>query len=234
MSDQEQSKTVGQQQKRAAVIVGRFNPPTIGHYAVVDTVKKYITANPEMKLDVLPIVVVVEGKETSKDKLRNPLTAEERISFMKGSGKADGVRFLKAGSAFAAFEEVRKAGFEPIAVAAGADRGKNYLEMLNKYYKTTDDQPIKHVLIELPREETNEEESPEKIDKDAALEDILRYTDAEIPVTMVSASLARLAVKKGEREKFAIIVGLTKKPELANMMFDKIKAAMETQDAKPE
>jgi hypothetical protein len=229
MSEEKQPQSVGQQAKRAAVIVGRFNPPTIGHYAVVNTVKKFITANPEMKLDAIPIVVVVEGKETSKDKNRNPLTADERISFMKGSGKADGVRFLKAGSAFAAFEEVRKAGYEPIAVAAGADRGSNYLEMLNKYYKAKDGSAIKHTLIELPRAGTNEGE--EKLDKDAALADILKYTDADIPVTMVSASLARLAVQRGEREKFAIIVGLTDKPDLANLMFNKIKAAMETTDA---
>jgi hypothetical protein len=37
-------------------------------------------------------------------------------------------------------------------------------------------------------------------------------------------------VKKGEREKFAIIVGLKDKPKLADLMFDKIKAAMETQN----
>jgi hypothetical protein len=229
MSEEKQPQSVGQQAKRAAVMVGRFNPPTIGHYAVVNTVKKFITANPELKLDTVPIVVVIEGKETSKDKNRNPLTADERISFMKGSGRADGVRFLKAGSAFAAFEEVRKAGYEPIAVAAGADRGSNYLSMLDKYYKTQDGATIKHQLIELPRAGANE--SKEKLDKEAALADILKYTDADIPVTMVSASLARLAVLHGEREKFAIIVGLTDKPDLANMMFNKIKAAMETQDA---
>lgn len=231
MSDTEKQKSVGQQAKRAAVIVGRFNPPTIGHYAVIKTVRKFIEDHPDLKLDVVPIVVVIEGKETSKDKLRNPLTADERISFMRGSGNADGVRFLKASSAFLAFEECRKAGYEPIAVAAGSDRGDNYLEMLNKYYKTADGSVIKHHLIELPRADTNE--SNEKVDKDAALADVLRYTDSDIPVTMVSASLARLAVQKGEREKFAIIVGLTNKPDLANIMFDKIKAAMETMNAKP-
>ena len=227
MSNQEkQPQSVGQQAKRAAVIVGRYNPPTIGHYAVIKAVKAFIMSNKELKLDAVPIVVVVEGKETSKDKQRNPLTGDERIMFMQGSGKADGVRFLKAGSAYAAFEEVRKAGYEPIAIAAGADRGANYLAMLDKYFKTSEGEPIKHRLIELPREETNEE----KLDKNAALNDILKYTDADIPVTMVSASLARLAVQQGEREKFAIIVGLTKKPALATLMFNKIKAAMETQD----
>jgi hypothetical protein len=226
MSDTKNSTV--EQQKRAAVIVGRFNPPTIGHYAVMDTVKTFIRKNESLKLEVIPLVVVVEGKETSKDKKRNPLTAAERISFMLGSGKANGVKFLKASSAFAAFEEVRKAGFEPIAIAAGSDRADTYLTMLDTYFTTPDGEPIDHVKIELPRITNEKTERSEKLNKDAALADILKYVDSELPITMVSASLARLAVQKGEREKFAIIVGLSDKPTLAALMFDKIKAAMES------
>jgi uncharacterized protein YneF (UPF0154 family) len=226
----EETRVVGQQAKRAAVIVGRFNPPTIGHYAVMTAVKKYIKSHPELKLEALPFVVVVEGEKTSKDKKRNPLSGDDRISFMKASGRADGVRFLKAGSAMDAFQAVRRAGFEPIAVAAGSDRAKNYLDMLDKYFKTDSGKPIQHHKIELPREGSGEATN-EELDKDAGLADILKYTDKDLPISMVSASLARMAVTKGERQKFAIIVGLTDKPELANKMFDKIKAAMETQDA---
>lgn len=226
----EQKPSTSEQSKRAAVIIGRFNPPTSGHYALFNTVKKFIRSNEDLRLEAVPIVVVVEGKETSKDKTRNPLTGDERVSFMIGSGKADGVKFLKAGSAFDAFEAVRKAGFEPIAIAAGSDRASNYLSMLDKYFKTSDGESIKHHKIELPRS-ANEETAPkEKIDKDAALADVLKYVDKDLPIEMVSASLARLAVKSGEREKFAIIVGLTDKPKLAALMFDKIKAAMETTD----
>ena len=226
----EETRVVGQQPKRAAVIVGRFNPPTIGHYAVMAAVKKYIKNHPELKLEAVPIVVVVEGEKTSKDKKRNPLSGDDRIAFMGASGKADGIKFLKAGSAMDAFHAVRRAGFEPIAVAGGSDRADNYLQMLDKYFKTDSGKPIKHVVIELPRAGSGEATN-EAIDKDAGLADILKYTDKDLPVSMVSASLARLAVTKGERQKFAIIVGLSDKPDLANKMFDKIKAAMETQDA---
>jgi hypothetical protein len=226
----EETRTVGQQSKRAAVIVGRFNPPTIGHYAVMAAVKKFIKSHPDLKLEAVPIVVVVEGEKTSKDKNRNPLTGDDRIAFMSASGKADGIKFLKAGSAMDAFHAVRRAGFEPIAVAGGSDRAENYLSMLDKYFKTDGGKDIKHFKISLAREGSGEPTN-EGLDKDAALGDILKYTDADLPISMVSASLARLAVKKGERQKFAIIVGLTDKPDLANKMFDKIKAAMETQDA---
>lgn len=218
-------ETVGQQTKRAAVVVGRFNPPTIGHYAVFDAVKKYIRNNQNLQLDAVPIVVVIAGKETSKDKYRNPLSANERISFMTASGKANGVKFLVASSAFVAFEEVRKAGYEPIAVAAGSDRADKYLEMLDKYYKTKDGKEIDHYAITLDRI-TEGEESKEKIDKTAALDDILQYMDDEIPTEMVSASLARRAVMQDEFEKFCVITGMTEKPKLAQKMFDKIKASI--------
>lgn len=219
-------ETVGQQKRRAAVVVGRFNPPTIGHYKVFDIVKKYIRDHQDLRLDAVPIVVVVAGKETSKDKTKNPLTANERVSFMAASGKANGVKFLVAKSAYDAFEEVRKAGFEPIAVAAGSDRGDKYLEMLDKYFKTPDGKEIDHYSITVDRVT----ESKEKIDKKAALDDILQYMDDEVPTNMVSASLARRAVELDEFEKFAVIVGLEDKRHLARKMFDKIKAAMSAQE----
>lgn len=220
-------ESVGQQKRRAAVVIGRFQPATVGHYAVFDSVKKFIRDNEELRLDAVPIVVVIDGKETSKDKSKNPLSASERISFMTGSGKANGIKFLVAKSAFDAFEEVRKAGFEPIAIAAGSDRADKYLEMLDKYFKTKDGKQIKHHAITLQRVSEGKED---KHKKTAALDDILKYMDDDIPTDMVSASLARRAVELGEFEKFAVITGLSEKPELARKMFDKIKHSMETGD----
>ena len=114
-----EEETVGEQPKKAVVMVGRMNPPTAGHYKVIDLMKKFERTNK----GVTPIVVVVAGKETSKDLKKNPLSAEDRVKFMTASGKANGVKFIIAPSAFAAFEEVRKAGYEPYGIAAGSDRG---------------------------------------------------------------------------------------------------------------
>lgn len=224
-----------QQKRRAAVIVGRFNPPTIGHYAVFDTVKKFIRDHQDLQLDAVPVVVVVEGKETSKDKSKNPLTADERIRFMTGSGRANGVKFLVAPSAFEAFQECRRNGYEPIAVAGGSDRADKYLEMLDKYFKTEDGENIDHYQITLKRvNEGTEVEPKEKIDKNAGLDDILNYVDDELPVEMVSASLARRAVQRDEFDKFSIITGLKGKVALARKMFDKIKAAMASMKEKAD
>ena len=49
--------------------------------------KKYAR---EKQNDYRVFVVVVEGEETSKDKSKNPLSGEDRIKFMKASGKAVG------------------------------------------------------------------------------------------------------------------------------------------------
>lgn len=206
-----------QQSKRAAVVIGRFQPPHIGHYAVFDAVKKYIRSNADLGLDMVPIVVIVDGKETSKDKARNPLTGRERQSFLESSGLANGMKFLVASSAYDAFIAVRDAGFEPIAIAAGADRADAYLQMLDTYFKTPTGKKIKHHVIELPRETTPNA---------AALGDILSHMDGELPVKLASASLARLAVSRDEFDKFSIITGLQRKTKLAKLMFEKIRAAI--------
>mgnify|MGYP000987590647 CR=1 FL=1 len=214
-------ETVGEQKKRAVVAVGRMNPPTIGHYKVIDAMKEFIRKNKDLKLDPMPIVVIVEGKETSKDRARNPLTGEERKKFMEASGRANGVKFLISGSAFAAFEDVRKAGYEPIAVAAGSDRAPKYIELLNKYFKTNDDKPIEHHVVPgLDRDMDNETD-----DGPAAFERICQDINdgADIPLSMVSASLTRYAAKMDDLNAFAYLTGL-KKP-LAKTMMQKVSAA---------
>lgn len=234
MDDQTKSQPK-QQSKRAAVVVGRFNPPTIGHYAVFDAVKKYIRSNPELRLDAVPIVVIVEGKNTSKDKHKNPLTGHERQSFMEGSGRANGCKFLISPTAYDAFEDVREAGYEPIAVAAGSDRADTYIGMLDKYFKTPDDKDIDHYVIELPRDaDSTQFGGLEDENKHAALDDILQYMDDDLPINMVSGSLARHAVSRDALDKFAVITGLEGKPKLADLMFKKIKAAQDSMKEEPD
>ena len=104
------------------MVIGRFNPPTKGHYAVINTVKKFIRENKNLGLEAGPVVVIVGGSKSDADKQRNPLSVEERELFMKASGYTNGCTFLSAKNAFEAFGLLRDKGFEPIAVAAGTDR----------------------------------------------------------------------------------------------------------------
>lgn len=201
---------IGFQTKGAVVMIGRMNPATIGHYKVIDSMKAFIRKNKHLNLSPIPIVVIIDGDKTSSDKKKNPLSAEDRIKYMEASGNANGVRYLVASNAFAGFQAVRQAGFEPIVIAAGSDRAQKYLEMLDKYF-TNNGEPVKHYAVPgLTRTDPDESNSEKNID-----------------VSKVSGSMARAAVEAGYVDVFAKIVGLENKPKLAQTLFDKIKTAMQ-------
>ena len=220
----------GRQKKGVVVAVGRFNPPTRGHYKVIGAMKAFIRDNPDLKLDILPVVVIVAGGKTDADKLRNPLSGDERKSFMESSGHANGVKFLVAPSAFAAFAEVRKAGMEPIAVAAGSDRLPGYLKMLDDYF-TEDGQPVKkggksikhHAVSGLERDADSDADDGDSYYQKVV--DMINDGD-RVDDDMISGSLARYAVKQGEQKALAYITNLEKKPKLAEKLFAKLKGAL--------
>ena len=220
----EAAETVGEQPKKAVVMVGRMNPPTGGHYKVIDLMKKFERTHK----GVAPIVVVVAGKETSKDLKKNPLSAEDRIKFMQASGKANGVKFITAPSAFEAFEAVRKAGFEPYAIAAGSDRGSKYKEMLDKYFTAKDGSKLEHLVM------PGLEERGDPDDEGVPSEEVLRMAEEghDIPVHLISGSMARLAVKLGLHKAFAKILGVDQK--LADIIFKKVEAALNSPEPEPE
>lgn len=212
--------------KKVAMVIGRFNPPTRGHYTVINEVKRFIKSNPNIGLEAYPLVVVIGGSKSDSDKKRNPLTVDERILFMSSSGNANGVKFLSAKNAFEAFANARNDGYEPIAIAAGSDRIQDYINILDKHFKDDSGNPIKHYGIKLSRDEdaveTNKEEKQKAMDGTL---DNLKSSNV-LPVDQISGSLARRAVELGFKDEFAKIVGLDKKPVLADKMFAKIEAAI--------
>lgn len=215
--------------KRVAVIIGRFNPPTIGHYAIFDKVKRVLHANKKLDIDVVPVVMVIGGSKSDNDKERNPLSVDDRISFMKASSKADGVIFMSAKNAFAALASLRSSDMEPIAVAAGSDRIEDYKRILDTNFKTPDGKPIKHFKITLDRDKDAGVEQHSE-DKVAALDKILDKLSksGEIDIDLVSASLARRAVNRDMHKEFSILTGLQSKSVLADKMFDKIQFSLRT------
>lgn len=214
--------------KKVAVVIGRFNPPTKGHYAVIDTVKKFIRQNKKLGLEASPAVIIIGGSKSDADKKKNPLSAEERELFMKSSGKANGAMFFIAPNAFAAFSMLREKGYEPVAIAAGTDRIDDYKKMLDKYFLTPDEQPIEHHAIHLERDEDaiEKDKDAKKAAMDKALE-TAKKKGSDIDTDLVSGSLARRAVELGYEPEFAKIVGLEDKPALAKKMFDKIAKAIQ-------
>ena len=203
------------QTKNAVVIVGRFQPPTIGHYKVIDKAKKYIRENKHLNLFTKPILVIVNGKESSKDKKLNPLSVEDRAYYLEHSGRANGVVILSAHNAFAAFNEVRKEGYEPIVVAAGSDRVDDYIRLLDEKFLDLNGKRQKHYKIgELARHELPSSETSLKKIKD----------ESSIDAGEVSGSLARRAAELEYFEEFVKIVGLEKNIPAAKKMFKQIKA----------
>jgi hypothetical protein len=212
--------------KKVAVVIGRFNPPTKGHYAVIDLVKKFIRENKKLGLEAAPVVVVIGGSKSDSDKKRNPLTVDERLVFMKSSGLANGVTFMSATNAFSALAQLRDQGMEPIAIAAGTDRIDDYMRILNKHFLDPNGKTIKHYKVLLDRD--SGAITDDKDAKKAAMDSALSAAKAgkDIDTDIVSGSLARRAVELGYEPEFAKIVGLEAKPALAKKMFDKIKAAI--------
>lgn len=215
------------QAKRVAFAIGRFNPPTEGHYRVINKLKEFIRKNPELNLEATPIVVVVAGEKSSLDKSKNPLSAEDRISFMKASGRANGVIFLTAKNGSIALGIMRDNGYEPIAIGAGSDRAQGYLKLLKKSFFKPDGSELDHVIIPgLDRADVAIE--TKKADKETALNLTLDKMKSSHSLSLedISGSLARRAIELNYLPEFTEIVGLKNKPKLAKLMFDKIKKAM--------
>lgn len=214
------------QNKRVAFAIGRYQPPTAGHYKVIDKMKEFIRTHPELNLEAMPVVIVVAGEKSSEDKQKNPLTAAERISFMEASGRANGVKFLTARNGSIALGVLRDNGYEPIAIGAGSDRAAGYLKMLKKSFTKPDGSEIDHVVIP-GLDRAAEAVETKKIDKKLAVDSAIeKLKDSNLSDDEISGSIARRAVELGYLEEFAKIVGLEKKPELAKLMFNKIKNSM--------
>lgn len=150
------SDKVGCQTRRAVVVVGRFNPPTVGHALAIKTAKRYAQRH---SLDAV-FVVVVAGVNTSKDLHRNPLSATRRILYMQASPDTCGVRYLYAPNAFVAFTSIRHAGYEPVAVVGGVlkdgesvkeDRANSFVKMLDDHFMDSRGEPYAHVAVSIPR-----------------------------------------------------------------------------------
>ena len=215
---------------RIAVVLGRFSPPTKGHYELINKVKSFIKANPELKLEANPVVIVIgndKKEKTAEELLKNPLSIHERILFMKSSGLINGVKFMHATNAFEALTGLRKHDLEPIAIAAGTDRIDDYVRILDNYFKTADEKPIKHHRIHVARDE--DAFASDKEVKSSSIDDTLSaMKNGEDPgIDQISGSLARRAAELGYKTEFARLVGLDHNNNLANALYAKVRKSID-------
>lgn len=192
--------------KNAAVIIGRFNPPTIGHYHLITKVKQFIASKgATYAIDPMPFIIIVDGEKSSRDAETNPLSASERLVLMRKNQDTLACKFVIAGSVIDGFNKIRGMGFEPVLIAGGEDRTSQYIQILKDHNPDID-----RIELSLRRTIVDPNNSDGIIDN---------ITPEDI--NMISASLARAAARSGKFDKFKIITGLADTD--AETVFNKIK-----------
>jgi hypothetical protein len=211
------TSSIPKQSKKAIVMMGRMNPPTAAHLHVIGKMWSY-----SQKHKLTPIVVLVHGEKTSKDKTKNPLDAEDRVSYLRSATpSANGMKiFISKSGGPGAFELVRENGYEPMVVAAGSDRAPGYLKILDEMFLDTDGSPIEHKIM--PGLEDRQDPEEDGTPSEEVLE--LAEKGEDIPMFLISGSMARLAVKLGKRVAFSKVLGV--KQSLSDPIFNKIAEAL--------
>lgn len=107
----------------AVIAVGRMNPPTRGHAVLVRKVKEEAK-----RLGARPILFIVDGEKSGKDKAKNPLTGSQREAYAKRL--FPGVQVDVVSNAYQVLDVLYVQGYEPTVWIAGSDRSLNYQKML--------------------------------------------------------------------------------------------------------
>ena len=107
--------------KEVSFSFGRFNPPTTGHQLLVNKLAK-------LGGDKLLFT------SHSNDKLKNPLTHKQKISFLrKFFGKKVGIPDVSARTVFDIANELQNQGYEKVNMMVGSDRVREFDNLLKKY-----------------------------------------------------------------------------------------------------
>lgn len=213
------------QSKRVAVIIGRFNPPTLGHYSLINKVQDFISNHASLHLESAPVVMIIAGSKSDADLKRNPLSGAERKEFMQLSGKLPaGTQLIIAKNPFEGFAQMRESGLEPIAIGTGEEsRMSDYMRILDRF-KDTDGADISRYPIKLGRDAAAIEFSS-KQEKEEKLTEILNKMRAggKISTDEISGSLLRRAVELGYEEEFLQLTGFSANTSAGLKMFNLIK-----------
>jgi cytidyltransferase-like protein len=104
-----------------SVLLGRFNPPHLGHIKMVKMMK------------YKPVILIVEGKKSSDDKTRNPLSGQERAEMIKKIIPNADVRVVYSANFSPILFHLQKDGKYIVKeIMAGADRVDSYKKMVEK------------------------------------------------------------------------------------------------------
>lgn len=107
-----------------SVAIGRMNPITKGHELVIQKLLEH-----SRDYHSVPVVIIIEGVESSKDKLKNPLTGDERIHFINEI--FPGLKAISFPNAAEAFKQLKENDYNVISLITGSDR--DYSTLLKTY-----------------------------------------------------------------------------------------------------
>ena len=119
-------------QSTAVFAFGRFNPPTKGHEKLIQRVRSVA-----QRMDAKPYVFVTH----SVDK-KNPLTHQERVDYIRSTGRFDDIEIGDAGvkTIVQALQKLMNEGRTRVVIVAGSDRVDYFKNFLNQYNKKNDKQ----------------------------------------------------------------------------------------------
>jgi len=127
------------QKKKVELFLGRMQPIHLGHEAIIKKMKN-------------PVVALVKGKISSKDKERNPLSVKDQTRLLKKLFPSITIIEVPTGFVPDIINELRKKGLEVTTIYAGADRINSYKAMIDGYNKKlNDNQQMIAKVKETPR-----------------------------------------------------------------------------------
>ena len=118
-------------QSTAVFAFGRFNPPTIGHEKLIDTLRSVA-----QKMDAQPYLFLSHKQNSKTD----PLSYQEKANYIKSTGQFGDIEIGDAGvtTIVEALQKLMNEGRTRVIMIAGSDRVNSFKQFLNQYNKQTD------------------------------------------------------------------------------------------------
>lgn len=121
------------QNNPAVITIGRFQPPTAGHVKVIE---QMISEHP----DKTPVVCIVKGKTSGKDKTKNPYEYDLQSELLK-KGISKKILTIPMSSGFLGdiIDKVRDiTKSEPEVLVVGKDREETFQKAIGRYHEIYD------------------------------------------------------------------------------------------------
>ena len=118
-------------QATAVFAFGRFNPPTIGHEKLLNTLRAVA-----QKMDAKPYLFLSHKQNSKTD----PLSYQEKADYIQSTGKFTDVEIGAAdvNTIVQALQKLMGQGRTRVIMIAGSDRVTSFKQFLNQYNKQTD------------------------------------------------------------------------------------------------